>query len=55
MKHIYRNDDEIDEVVGKCADAMNEGSKYPGLSYEEGVLAMLYWLTGASGDNPMED
>lgn len=51
-----RSQTEIDEQIGRCVDAMESpsGSKYPGMSYEEGVLAAIDWLTGETDDPPME-
>jgi len=45
---------EIDAVLGRCCDAMDSGSRFPGMSYEEGVKAALDWMQG-DGDNPMDD
>jgi hypothetical protein len=52
---IERSQSEIDDVRGVATDAMDAGSKYPGMSYEEGIIAALDWATGESDDNPMED
>jgi hypothetical protein len=35
--------------------AIEEGSKYPGMTYEEGVRAALEWVTGDVDDHPMEE
>lgn len=45
---------QIEKVIGETIDAMDNGSKWPGLSYEEGVRAALDWILG-NGPNPMED
>lgn len=31
------------------------GSKWPGMSYENGVAAALRWVTGNDDTNPLED
>ena len=41
-------------VYEAAMEGMSKGSKYPGMSYEDGILAMLSWLTGESDDDPME-
>lgn len=43
MYNITRTDDEIN------------GSRWPGMSYEQGVEAGIQWLVGDTDDNPMED
>ena len=45
---------EINEVLDKCAQACNEGSKFPGMSYEEGVKYAIEWMHG-EGDHPFDD
>ena len=47
--------DEIDEVLNKCSDYTVEGgSKFPGMTYEQGVEAGILWVTGDDDSNPME-
>lgn len=46
---------EIDDVLNQCAEAADNGvSKYPGMSYEQGIEAAICWLQG-DGSNPMKD
>lgn len=52
---VKRTQEEIDEVLNKAADGMDDGSKWPGMSYEQGVDAAIRWLTGESEDNPMDE
>lgn len=45
----------VDVVRGEVLDQMDRGgSKFPGMSYEDGVLAMIDFLEG-NGGNPMDD
>jgi hypothetical protein len=41
------------------ADALPEGadgpSRWPGMTYEQGVEATVLWVTGDSDENPMAD
>lgn len=51
-----RTQREVDSVLGDCADSISEGSsKYPGLTYEEGVQAALDWILGNTDDQPMAE
>jgi hypothetical protein len=46
---------EIDDVLNQCMEtADNGGSKFPGMSYEQGVQAALEWMRG-DGTNPLDD
>ena len=46
--------DEIYTVLNKCSEAQDEdGSVYPGMSYEDGVAAAINWLTD-DGENPFD-
>jgi len=51
---VIRTQEEIDEVYEKAMRTQND-SIYKGLSYEDGLLAMLDWLTTPGNDNPMEE
>jgi len=55
MDTIIRSDEEIGEVVNKAFDFREQGSPFFGMSYEDGILNMLDWLTGNTDDNPMDD
>ncbi len=45
---------EIDDVLNQAVEAMDAGTKWPGMSYEDGVEAAIRWMLG-DGPNPMED
>lgn len=45
---------EIEEQIALAEESMDGGSKWPGMSYEEGVSAALRWAIGESDDKPME-
>jgi hypothetical protein len=55
MNTIVRTDKEIDDVLNAAMGAENEGTKWPGMTYEQGVQAAIMWLLGDSSDNPMAD
>lgn len=53
---VTRTQEEVDAVVDTAAEKINQGrSKFPGMTYEEGVRAALDWITGNIDDHPMED
>jgi len=52
---VKRSQEEIDDVLNKAADGMDMGSKWPGMSYEEGVHNAINWLLGYHDENPMEE
>ncbi|MBR4681972.1 MAG: hypothetical protein IKP06_01525 [Elusimicrobiaceae bacterium] len=46
--------EEIDNVLNECSEREELGeSKYPGMTYEQGVKNAIEWLQGY-GENPME-
>ena len=50
------SEDDINSTLDKASDVANgdDGSRYPGMSYEDGIRDALTWvLTG--DENPMED
>lgn len=55
MRTIVRTDQEIDQVLNKAADGINEGSCYPGMSYEQGIQAFADWVFGDTEDAPFEE
>ena len=53
---MERSQEEIAEQLDRAVQAQVDGeSRWPGMSYEEGVDAALRWVTGESNDLPMED
>lgn len=54
MYSIARSDKEIDDVLNWAFEGMDQGSHYPGMSYEQGIEAALNWVTGQNDDNPAE-
>jgi len=53
---ITRKTEVIDELLNMCAEQENEGgSKFPGMTYEQGVKAAIDWLTEENSIHPLED
>lgn len=51
---VIPTEQEIDEQINKTYEQEDSGSRYPGMSYEEGVRAMYDWLITGE-DPPFED
>jgi hypothetical protein len=54
---IRRTDEEIDDLLNACADAEDRGrSKFPGMTFEQGIEQGIKWLTDPSKtpDYPLE-
>lgn len=48
-------EEQINNVLNECADNIMDGhSKYPGMTYEQGVESAIQWLLGDSEYNPMD-
>lgn len=52
MRTVVRSEQEIDDVLNKASDGIEDGSVYPGMSYEQGILAFAEWLFGDTEDVP---
>lgn len=53
---IVRNEQEIWDLLNQCADAEEIGSsKYPGMSYEQGIKAAIEWIIGDINDHPINE
>lgn len=52
---IIKTPAEIEAVYDEARDGEINGTKFPGMSYEEGIVALIDWLTGRSDTNPLED
>ena len=50
-----RTQTEIDAVIDACDDFLVEGSKYPDMTYEEGVRAAIDWLLEKDAAHPIEE
>jgi hypothetical protein len=52
-----RSKEEIEEQVAQVVDQKDSGngSKFPGMDYEDGVEAALMWVMEEREETPMED
>ena len=55
MYQLKRNDKQIDATLNKANNGIENGTKWPGMSYEAGVEAGIRWVLGEQEENPMED
>jgi hypothetical protein len=55
MYETKRTNNEINEQLNLAADGVDQGSKFPGMSYEQGVENAINWLIGNDDSPPMED
>lgn len=46
---------EIEEQIDKASDLIEEGGKYHGMSYEDGVREALNWVIENTNEKPIED
>jgi hypothetical protein len=54
--NVVRTSDEVDEVLNAVAVKIDQGrSRFPRMTYEEGVRAAIDWLKGDIDDSPIED
>lgn len=49
-----RTPEEIDALINQCIESEETGvSKYPGMTYEQGIRVAIEWLDGSEG-HPFE-
>lgn len=46
---------QVDDLRAEAEQASSEGSGFGGLSYEDGIIAVILWLTETDEQSPMED
>lgn len=51
---IVRAENEIARVENWAVEGIDEGTRYPGASYEQGVVDTLAWLRGNNDTAPDE-
>jgi hypothetical protein len=55
MIDLARTDDEVSEQMNLAIEGVDRGTRWPGMSYEQGVDAALSWVTGQTDDAPMSE
>lgn len=54
IANTRRGSDEINDLIDWCYSDEGE-SRYPGMTYEEGIRAAIDWLAGYSEEGPHEE
>lgn len=54
MFEVERQSKEIYDLMNLAQEGVDQGTRYPGMSYEQGILDALMWLDGSSDHNPMD-
>jgi hypothetical protein len=49
-----RDENEIEEMLDRASVACDEGTSFPGMSYEEGIREALMWALGQCDEEPLE-
>ncbi len=52
---VVRSEEEIDDVLDDCLKAEDDGSRFPGASYESGVRYAIEWLIGLGDTHPLDE
>jgi len=53
---VKREEQEVNDLLNKCVDSEDEGvTKYPGMTFEQGIRAGIEWLTDGAANHPLED
>lgn len=50
-----RTDEEVARVESWAFEGVSNGSHYPSMSYEEGVMDTIMWLRGDNDDAPGQE
>ena len=52
----YPTEEEINDVQNRAFEAIDMGeTKFPGMTYEQGVYAAICWLRGNYDDEPLAE
>lgn len=54
MDNIVRSTIQIDTVRNWAAEGRDQGSHFPGMSYEDGIEDFAAWLFGDTDENPTD-
>lgn len=52
---VVRDEKEIKDLFDRAADAAMEPSQWPGMSFEDGVMATMEWLIDSNAADPLVD
>lgn len=52
---VIRSEDEINRVENWAVEGIDQGSRYAGMSYEQGIVDTLNWLRGDDDHAPDDE
>ena len=53
---VVRTEEEINRLLNECVEAEEMGTtKFPGMTYEQGLKDAIEWLCGDSSCYPLDD
>ncbi len=52
---LARTEDEVNEQLSLAGEGIDNGTRWPALSFEDGVDQALRWALGWADDRPMSD
>ena len=53
---IVRTEQEVNQLLNECVEAEEMGTtKFPGMTYEQGLKDAIEWLCGDSSCYPLDD
>jgi hypothetical protein len=55
MFKVLRTSKEIEDLMDKAYDSDMGGSNFPGMTYEQGITAVIEWLESDEAYNPLDD
>jgi hypothetical protein len=55
MSVTVRSREQIEELENWAVEGQGKGTRYPGMSYEDGIVDTLNWLTGVTDTGPHEE
>ena len=53
--NIERTEQEIEDVIEWARQGIQQGTRYAGQSYEQGIEDTLRWITGDTDERPDQD
>lgn len=54
MYELVRTSEEIDGLLNQCSEGFDNGSRYPGMTYEDGIRDAIRWLTDTDEPGPLD-
>lgn len=52
---VVRTVEEIEDLMSTVSDAIDEGGRFEGMTYEEGIQSAIDWMLGNIDTHPMAE